>query len=452
MKQNTIRCSFLHARVHPYKEYNMNENWIQGLLVQAGLKGIATEAVSHGITLIIILCLAALITLIVRKTLLAAVIKMLSGNKHSWNSAFLKYRFFNKVSLFATVTVISFALDISLPQESTIYLLTKRLTMASFVLVAVFSLSALLSSLNDIKGLVSRDRRQLLRSYTDVGIILTYIFGIIFIISIFTGKSPWGIISVLGGLTAVTLLIFKDSILGFIASLHLSTMDLVRLGDWIEMPQYGADGDVIEISIHSVKVQNWDKTITSIPTYSLVGSSFKNWRGMTDSGGRRIKRALNIDIQSIRFCDQELFATLSEVQLLKEYLENKQQEISEFNQEKQTPNHLSGSSQSPLNGRQQTNIGIFRAYIVAYLKENPLLHQDMTFLVRHLAPSGQGLPIEIYVFSKRQAWVEYEAIQADIFDHLLAAAPEFGLRIFQEPTGYDMRQIGTTRQTIEKNE
>lgn len=426
----------------------MTENWIHNLLSQAGFEGVVAQTIAHGITLVLVLCIAALITLIVRRTLLAAVIKMLSGDRHSWNSAFLKYRFFNKVSLFVTVTIISLALDISLPQESAIYLLTKRLTMAAFVLVTVFSLSALLSSLNDIKGLVSKDRRQLLRSYTDVGKILTYIFGIIFIISIFTGKSPWGIISVLGGLTAVTLLIFKDSILGFIASLHLSAMDLVRLGDWIEMPQYGADGDVIEISIHSVKVQNWDKTITSIPTYSLVGSSFKNWRGMSDSGGRRIKRALHIDIQSIRFCDQELLAKLSEIELLKEYLENKEREISQSNQDKLAHNQLSKSRQLPLNERQQTNIGIFRAYIVAYLKNNPLLRQDMTFLVRHLAPSAQGLPIEIYVFSQKQAWAEYEAIQADIFDHLFAAAPEFALRIFQDPTGYDMRQIGATQQTI----
>lgn len=412
----------------------MTENWLYALLIKLGLRDIDAQTLAYGITLFIIFIIALIATHIVRRILLVSITKLLESSKHSWISAFLKHGFFKKLSWFVPVAIVSLAIDVILPTTSSIYVLTKRLTMSCFVMVAVFSITALLGSLNDIKSLVSRERRQLLRSYTDVGRILAYLFGFIFIISIFTGRSPWGIISVLGGLTAITLLIFKDAILGFVASIQMSTMDLVRLGDWIEMNQYGADGEVIEISIHSVKVQNWDKTITSIPTYSLVSNSFRNWRGMSESGGRRIKRALHIDQQSIRFCDAQLLAKLENVELLKSYLKTKQEELTKHNRD-------NSATTCVLNGRQQTNIGIFRAYIVAYLKNNPNIHQNMTFLVRQLAPGGQGLPIEIYVFSKNQIWAEYEAIQADIFDHLLAAAPEFGLRIFQEPTGYDMQLI-----------
>lgn len=415
----------------------MTENWLYTLLIELGLANIDAQTLAYSITLFIIFLIAALATHLVRRILLASVTKLLKTSKHSWISAFLKHGFFKKLSWFVPVAIVSLAIDVILPANSSIYVLTKRLTMSCFVIVVVFSITALLGSLNDTKSLVSKERRQLLRSYTDVGRILAYLFGFIFIISIFTGRSPWGIISVLGGLTAITLLIFKDAILGFVASIQMSTMDLVRLGDWIEMNQYGADGEVIEISIHSVKVQNWDKTITSIPTYSLVSNSFRNWRGMSESGGRRIKRALHIDQQSIRFCDTELLTQLENVALLQTYLKTKHDELTLHNK-------TTAQTTSVLNGRRQTNIGVFRAYIIAYLKNNPNVRQNMTFLVRQLAPGGQGLPIEIYVFSKNQVWAEYEAIQADIFDHLLAAAPEFGLRIFQEPTGYDMRQIART--------
>ncbi len=412
----------------------MTEIGIYNSLTEAGFNNVTAQTITYSITFVAILFIAFLTTLIVKRTLLVAVTRLLKNSKHSWEIALLDHGVLNRLSWFVPVTIVSLALDVILPANSAVYVLTKRLTMSAFVMVAIFSVTALLTSLNDIKSLVKGERRQLLRSYTDVGRILAYLFGVIFIISIFTGRSPWGIISVLGGLTAITLLIFKDAILGFVASIQMSAMDLIRLGDWIEMNQYGADGEVIEISIHSVKVQNWDKTITSIPTYSLVSNSFRNWRGMSESGGRRIKRSLQIDQQSIRFCDDQMLTKLEKVALLEKYLKTKKEELLQYNKEKSVSNNI-------LNGRNQTNIGVFRAYIIAYLKSNPNIHQNMTFLVRQLAPGGQGLPIEIYVFSKNQVWSEYEAIQADIFDHLLAAAPEFDLRIFQEPTGYDMQQI-----------
>ena len=338
-----------------------------------------------------------------------------------------------KISWFVPITIFSLSIDTFLAPGTPLSILAKRIVTTGFVIAAVISLTALLTSINDIYRILKKSRGSALRGYTDAGKIVVYILSAIFIISIFTGRSPWGILSVLGGLTAVTMLVFKDSILGFVASIQLNSMDLVRIGDWIEMPQYAADGDVIDMSIHSIRVQNWDKTITTIPTYALVANSFKNWRGMSKSGCRGIKRSLSIDLQSIQFCDDDMLAKYGRITLIKDSITAKQQEIIEYNRQHNFDKSLA------VNGRNQTNVGIFRAYIIAYLKNNPQVSQEMTFLVRQLTPTDRGLPIEIYVFSKDQAWANYEAIQADIFDHLLAAVPEFDLRIFQSPSGYDFR-------------
>ena len=235
------------------------------------------------------------------------------------------------------------------------------------------------------------------------------------------------------------MLVFKDSILGLVEGIQLSANQMVSRGDWIEMPKYGADGDVLEVALTTVKVQNWDKTITTIPTYTLITESFKNWRGMSESGGRRIKRSINIDIGSIKFCSQEMLERFSRIQHITEYLDKKRQEISSWN----AARNLEASD--PLNGRQLTNVGTFRAYVAAYLRHHPMVHQDMTFLVRQLAPTAQGLPIEIYVFSRDQVWSNYEDIQADIFDHILAIAPAFDLSVYQSPSGGDVKDALASR-------
>jgi miniconductance mechanosensitive channel len=255
----------------------------------------------------------------------------------------------------------------------------------------------------------------------------------IFAISIIIDKSVLVLLTGLGALTAIILLIFKDSILGLVAGIQLVANDMVRPGDWIEMPKYGADGDVIQITLNTVKIRNWDKTITTIPTYSLISDSFKNWRGMSESGGRRIKRALPIDMTSVKFCTPEMIDRFSRIAMLRDHIERKTKELREYNERNEIDQSV------PVNGRRMTNLGTFRAYLVAYLRAHPKIHQDMTFLVRQLPPSDKGLPLEIYVFSNDQVWANYEAIQADIFDHLLASLPEFELRPFQSPTGDDVR-------------
>lgn len=414
----------------------MNINRLEQIIEKLRLPAVSQETILPFLYCIGILFAAMVATFIVRKTLLKFLTTWIQNNKYRWDDPLASNNLLIKISWFVPVAVVTLAVDIFLEPDTSQYLLAKRFTATAFVIVIVLSCSALFTTVNDIHRIVRKKKGSSLQGYTDAGKILTYVLGGIFIISIFTGKSPWGILSILGGLTAVTMLVFKDSILGFVASIQLTSTDMVRLGDWIEMEKFGADGDVIEISIHSIKVQNWDMTITTIPPYALISNSFKNWRGMSESGGRRIKRSLAIDLHSIRFCNDAMLQKFSEIPLLHEYITTKQQAIDHYNSELKTDSSVC------LNGRRQTNIGVFRAYIIAYLKNNPNLnHQNMTFLVRQLAPTGNGLPLELYVFSEDTEWVRYEAIQADIFDHLLAAVPEFGLRLFQNPTGHDFRTL-----------
>ncbi|MNJ40449.1 Miniconductance mechanosensitive channel YbdG [compost metagenome] len=257
--------------------------------------------------------------------------------------------------------------------------------------------------------------------------------GGILVISNLIGQSPVILLSGIGALSAVTMLVFKDSILGLVAGIQLTSNDMLRVGDWIEMPKYEADGSITDISLNTVKIQNWDKTITTIPTYAMISDSFKNWRGMQISGGRRIKRSIYIDTSSISFCTPEMIQEFKKIHYLKDYITAKEQEIDEYNVRHEI------DRTSLVNGRALTNIGVFRAYIQRYLENHPGVHKDMTLMVRQLAPQETGLPIEIYVFANSTEWAIYEGIQSDIFDHILAIAPSFELRLFQNPTGHDFR-------------
>ena len=248
-------------------------------------------------------------------------------------------------------------------------------------------------------------------------------------------KSPWTLLKALGALTAVSMLIFKDSILGLVASIQLSTQKMIRKGDWITMPKFDADGDVIDISLTTVKIQNFDKTIVSVPTYALVSNSFQNWRGMTKTGGRRIKRSINVDMNSFKFLDRSDIDRLKKFEYLGEYLSGKVEELNLHNKKIGID-----TESSAMNGRRLTNIGTFRYYIKQYLMHNNKISKNLTFIVRQLQPTEKGLPLQVYVFTNDTNWVNYEGIQADIFDHLLTAVPEFGLSVYQDPTGLDFRK------------
>ena len=296
-------------------------------------------------------------------------------------------------------------------------------------------IASFLNAANGYYELKPKAKTRPIKSYLQVVIIIDYLVALIFIIGILTHQSPWMLLSGIGAMTAIVLLIFKDTILSFVAGLQINMYDLLHVGDWIEMPQFGADGDVVDIALHTIKVQNWDKSITIIPTHKLLDNSFRNWRGMEDTGGRRIKRAIYIDQNSVKFCDPEMIKRFRRIHLLQDYIDRKLQELEEYNK----AHHIDDSVK--VNGRRMTNIGTFRVYAANYIKNHPKIHQGLTKMVRQLPPGPQGLPIEIYAFTNDIAWENYEAIQADIFDHLLAVVPEFDLRIFQNPTGQDFAQL-----------
>ena len=312
--------------------------------------------------------------------------------------------------------------------------LFSRFIYVFFTIIALSAINSVLSAVNEIHSRSKYSDKLNIKSYIQILKLIVSLFGIIIIISFISAKSPIYLLSGLGALTAVLMLIFKDTILSFVSSIQITSSDLFKVGDWVEAPQFGADGDVIDIALHTIRIQNWDKTITTIPTHKLIDSSFKNWRGMSESGGRRIKRSINIDLNSIKFCNNEMIEKYKKIDIISDYINEKITDIKKHNNSKEISN-------SDLNGRALTNVGTYRAYIQSYLKNNANIHQDMTFLVRQLSPGENGLPLEIYVFSKNINWIEYEAIQSDIFDHLIASVQEFDLILFQNPTGKDFNRM-----------
>jgi miniconductance mechanosensitive channel len=378
-----------------------------------------------------VIIIAFLANYIAKRFLLAGVSIFVRKTKTSWDDALMRRNVFTRLSHLAPALVFYVSAHLFPPVQDTI----QRLSMVYMIMAGLFAFNGFLNAVVDIYNTYEVSREKPIKGYIQIAMIIISIFVGIFALATLLNRSPWPLLSGLGAMTAILLLIFKDSILGLVASVQLSANDMVRLGDWIEMPKYGADGDVIDVSLHTVKVQNWDKTITTIPAYALISDSFKNWRGMSESGGRRIKRSINIDMTSVKFCTPEMLDRYAKFQLLSDYIIYKRKEIAEFNSERKI------DTSELINGRNLTNIGTFRTYLVLYLRQHPMIHQDMTFLIRQLPPGEHGLPIEIYVFSSDQDWVNYEAIQADIFDHILAVIPMFDLRVFQQPTGNDFGRI-----------
>ena len=407
--------------------------WIQHTLIAHGFSPLIAYEIASISLLVTIVAGAYLIYWMLRNYLLKAIHKVTLKTTNQWDDALMEAGVFQRFMRLIPLTVIQLGLDRGMPDH---FILLKRIVFALIILTGARAIDAFLNSITTIYHQGENERRKPIRPLIQSLIIVLYLFAAIFIISVLLDKSPWNLFTLLGGLTAVTMLVFKDTILGFVAGVQLSANDMVREGDWIEMPKYGADGDVIEVTVNTVKVQNWDKTISTIPTYTLITDSFKNWRGMSESSGRRIKRSINIDMGTVRFVDEAMLERFRKIEILREYIEKKQEEIDAQNQEQ----HIDLSA-TTVNGRRQTNLGIFRAYLEHYLRANPNIHKGMTFLVRHLQPTAQGLPIEIYVFSSDKIWANYEAIQADIFDHILAAVPEFELRVYQQPSGNDLAAL-----------
>ena len=381
-----------------------------------------------------IVLLSFLAYLVAKKIILSSINKITHKTKTKWDDVLVEQGLFNRFSHIVPVLIIYYALPLIFPTTGTVILLLQRILLSYMIAVVLLMLSSFLSSVNIIYSSYKISKNRPIKGYLQIIRVFLFIFGIILIIATILDKSALGLLSGIGALSAVLMLVFKDSILGLVAAIQLSGNDMIRIGDWITVPDFGADGDVIDIKLQTVSIQNFDKTIVSVPIYSLISSSFKNWRGMSDSGGRRIKRHLNIDMNSVKFCSEEMLKRFKEIDILGEYISERQKEIDKNNSEENVNTELL------INGRRMTNLGVFRAYTAAYLHKHPLIDTGMTFLVRQLQPSEKGIPLEIYVFSSYQVWANYENIQADIFDHLLASISFFDLAVYQSISGLDVRQ------------
>ena len=385
---------------------------------------------------LLLLVVAAIVAdLIVKRILIKIVRAIAQRTVPQAAEVFIEHRVFSRLAKVLPAIAISVGSGFVPDLPETFVLLVKNVASAYIVLMLTMALNAALTAANQVYETYEIARTRPLKGVVQLLQIVIWALGAIMILAELADRSPLLFLSGFGAMTAVLLLVFKDTILGLVASVQLSANDMVRVGDWVEMPQFGADGDVVDVALHTVKVQNWDKTITTIPTYKLIAESFKNWRGMSESGGRRIKRPVYIDQSSVRFLTAGEIGQLSRFTLLREYIAAKQQELEAYHAA------LESATDDDVNRRRLTNVGTFRAYVFNYLSHHPDIHQDMTLLVRQLEPGPQGLPIEVYCFTRTTEWKAYEDIQSDIFDHIIAILPEFGLRLFQIPTGGDLSSV-----------
>ncbi|NQZ88692.1 MAG: mechanosensitive ion channel family protein [Colwellia sp.] len=396
-------------------------------------RGIAPDYLAMSALIVgclLILIISSISYYLAKHQVLVFVHKIVSRTKNTWDDLLLDHNVFSRFALLIPLFLLLFLTPIFLPAETMLSTFLIVIAKVALCFQIARSVSAVLNVIRSLYQRTARERYLPLSSTIQVIKLVIYLVATILAVSFILDKSPIYLLSGLGALTAVLLLVFQDTIKGLVASIQISANKMVAPGDWIEIPNYGADGDVIEIGLNTVKVKNFDNTVTTVPTYALINGSFRNWRGMLNSGGRRIKRTIIIDINSISFYQNEQVAKLKEISLLKDYLQQKSDDITVSLQ----ANNLSDDN---VNSRQLTNVGTFRAYMEAYLHNHEKIHHNMTCMVRQLAATEAGLPLEVYCFSNDQNWQNYEGIQADIFDHLFAMAPIFNLRIFQHPTGHD---------------
>lgn len=408
---------------------------IDDLLISLGVAPSLADKLDQFIAFALVLIIAFAADAICRCVLLRVVPHLIKRTKAVWDDLVFDRKVMVHLSRMVAPIIIYLFIPVAFAETSSstlgfiqriclIYILVSFLSFIHFFLKAIYIVYSEKEQFRDrpLKGMLQT-----------VQVILWFV-GAIVIVSILINKSPVILLAGLGTSAAILMLVFKDSIMGFVSGVQLSANDMLKVGDWIAMPKYGADGTVIEVTLNTVKVRNWDNTITTIPPYLLVSDSFQNWRGMHESGGRRVKRSINIDMTSVKFCTSEMLAKYRKIRLLKDYVEHTEQVIEEYNIE----NHIDNSIL--VNGRRQTNLGVFRAYLTVYLKNQPGVNQELTCMVRQLQPTDHGIPMELYFFSANKDWIPYEGVQADVFDHVLAIIPEFDLQVFQSPSGRDFQR------------
>lgn len=406
------------------------EDWLR----EMGLNPHVAVFLNTSFSVLILLLLAFLSYIITKRIIIKTITTVAKRSKARWDDILVEKKVFSKFAHLAPALVLYLTVGFALRNYPEIADKIQAGIMVYMLVIGLLVADSFINALYGIYNTLPIAQNRPIKGYVQVVKIFLYFVIILFILSILFNKEIGHFLTGLGAMAAVLLLVFKDTILGFVASIQLSANDMVKPGDWIAMPSRGADGPVTEITLNTVKVKNWDKTVSTIPTYALVTESFVNWRGMEESGGRRIKRHISIDMKSVQFCDEEMISKFMKVHYLKEYIEQKREEIRKFNE----ANNVDISVLA--NGRRVTNLGTFRKYVEFYLQNHPKIHQGLTFLIRQLQPTDKGIPLEIYVFSKEQAWAVYESVQADIFDHLIAVIPEFGLRVFQSPSGDDIQK------------
>ena len=400
------------------------------LIEWLGKTGISETWATHfgeAIMLVFLIIIAYIGYVVAWKLMRKILIPLVQRSKNQFDDLLIKHRFFRKVSYLVPALILYYFIDDAIISLVIVTGFIESALEAFFVFNIVLVLDSVLSTINDYYDRYDFAKDHPIKGLIQIIKIILYIVAGLVVIGVLFDKNISSLAVGLGTLSAVIMLIFKDPILGFVGGLQLIFNKMLSIGDWITVPKYGADGTVLEINLTTVKVQNWDKTIVTLPTYSLISDSFQNWRGMEDSGGRRIKRSINIDMDSIRFCTPEMLERFNKIHVLNTYIEETEKVVNDYN----TKNKIDPSIL--VNGRRQTNIGVFRAYLKAYLHSRSDVHDDMTFLVRQLQPSEKGLPIQIYVFTTTIEWAEYEDIQSDIFDHILAVIPQFDLKVYQFP-------------------
>lgn len=396
------------------------------------------------LSLCAILLLSWLGNFIVKRILIGGIIRALRNTSFNSHHLVKDFSFISRLANVVPALIISIGIKLVPNVPADLVTVVVNVCNAFVIFTIALAIASLLKLINTVYEQRPEARTKPIKGYVQVTTIAIYAITFVLIIAALFDRSPLLLLSGLGAMAAVLMLIFQDTILSLVASVQISSNDVLRVGDWVEMPQLNADGDVIDIALHTVKIQNWDKTITTIPTRRFMTDPFKNWRGMQESGGRRIKRSIMLDQQSVHFLDKEHIERLGRFRLLQDYLPAKQHEIDDWNRQ------LAEQGKEPVNTRRITNLGTFRAYVLHYLKNHAGIHQQMTTMVRQLAPGPDGLPLELYCFTNTTAWLAYEGIQSDIFDHLLSILPEFGLRVYQHPSGMDVRSLVRTLTPPEK--
>ncbi|MEJ5303543.1 MAG: mechanosensitive ion channel [Bacteroidales bacterium] len=404
-------------------------------LIGTGLSNFLATTITDYMWLIGLFLLAILVFYITKNIVYRIIRRVARKSKTPFDDFLIERKFFVRLCYLVPAYLVQLMIPMVISQMHGLIVFLQTLTSIYITFIILLAIDAFLNASHDLYLTLPVSKDKPIKGFIQVVKIIAYSVGVIIIIALLSGKKPLALLGGLGAISAILLLVFKDSILGFVAGMQLTANNMIRIGDWISMPKHDADGTVREITLTTVKVENFDKTYTFIPAYSLVSDSFRNWRGMEEAGVRRITRAINIDVNSVKFCTPEMLQKFEQVAVLQDYIRYTEEEIRAYNQQFGYDNTVL------VNGRRQTNLGVFRAYLSHYLKNNPFISNDHTLIVRHLAPTEKGLPVQIYCFANTTEWAQYEKIQADIFDHVFAVIPFFELRLFQNPTGADFRGL-----------